>query len=98
MEKSHSLSITADNLKNTTIKYRDAFDFLSKHIHQKNPHSTNPKPVTNTRIGDPKLNIHGGSYHIEDSEYESFLRLYADDVLVKKKKEYLSEFMIGLKT
>ena len=94
MEKSHSLSITADNLKNTTIKYRDAFDFLSKHIHQKNPHSTNPKPVTNTRIGDPKLNIHGGSYHIEDSEYETFLRLYADDVLVKKKKEYLTEMQL----
>ena len=89
MEANHSNTITLDNnVKNTSIKYRDTFDFLSKHIHQKNPNSTNPKPVTNTRIGDPKLNIHGGSYHIEEGEYETFLKLYADDVLVKKKKEY----------
>lgn len=91
---SNSVSITADNLKNTTIKYRDAFDFLSKHVHQKNPHSTNPKSVTNTRIGDSKLNIHGGSYHIEDAEYDTFLKLYAEDVLVKKKKEYLTEMQL----
>jgi P4 family phage/plasmid primase-like protien len=92
MESPHS--VTANNLKNTTIKYRDAFDFLSKHTHQKNPHSTNPKPVTNTRIGDPKLSIHGGSYHIDDSEYDIFLKLYAEDVIVKKKKEYLTEIQL----
>jgi hypothetical protein len=76
------------------IKYRDVFDFLIKHTHQKNPNSTNPKPVTNTRIGDQKLSIHGGSYHIEESEYETFLKLYAEEVLVKKKKEYLTEMQL----
>jgi len=94
METTHSVTINNDNIKNTSIKYRDTFDFLSKHAHQKNPHSTNPKPVTNTRIGDPKLSIHGGSYHIDDSEYETFLKLYADDVIVKKKKEYLTEIQL----
>ena len=95
METQHSTNAyLTDNSKNTVIKYRDAFDFLSKHTHQKNPHSTNPKPVTNTRIGDPKLNIYGGSYHIDDSEYETFLKLYAEDVIVKKKKEYLTEMQL----
>lgn len=94
METMHSVTINNDNIKNTSIKYRDTFDFLSKHVHQKNPHTTNPKPVTNTRIGDPKLNIHGGSYHIDESEYETFLKLYADDVIVKKKKEYLTEIQL----
>ena len=94
MDTMHSVTINNDNIKNTSIKYRDTFDFLSKHVHQKNPHTTNPKPVTNTRIGDPKLNIHGGSYHIDESEYETFLKLYADDVIVKKKKEYLTEIQL----
>jgi P4 family phage/plasmid primase-like protien len=94
MEEHHSSLNTNENVKNTAIKYRDVFDFLSKHIHQKNPHSTNPKSVTNTRIGDPKQNIHGGSYHIDDSEYETFLKLYAEDVIVKKKKEYMTEMQL----
>jgi hypothetical protein len=77
--------------KQMGVKYRDVFDFLSKHIHQKDLPTTNPKPVTNTRIGDPKLNIHGGSYHIPDSDYPTFLDLYAKEVIVGKKKEYLTE-------
>jgi hypothetical protein len=77
--------------KKQTIKYRDVFDFLSKHVHQKDLPTTNPKPVTNTRIGDPKSNIHGGSYHIPDSEYATFLDLYVKDVITGKKKEYLTE-------
>jgi len=74
-----------------TAKYRDLSDFLSKHIHQKDLPTTNPKPVTNTRIGDAKLGIHGGSYHITDAEYSTFLELYAKDVIIGKKKEYLTE-------
>jgi len=77
--------------KQIGVKYRDVFDFLSKHVHQKDLPTTNPKPVTNTRIGDPKLNIHGGSYHIPDSDYPTFLDLYAKEVITGKKKEYLTE-------
>lgn len=92
MDSQHSATVNNNNnVKPASMKYRDYTDFLSKHIHQKNPNSTNPKSVTNTRIGDPKLNIHGGSYHIDDAEYDTFLKLYAEDVIVKKKKEYLTE-------
>jgi len=76
---------------NNNVKYRDVFDFLAKHVHQKDLPTTNPKPVTNTRIGDAKTSIHGGSYHIPDCEYAAFLQLYAKDVIVGKKKEYLTE-------
>jgi P4 family phage/plasmid primase-like protien len=82
------LKLASDNV------YRDVFDFLSKHVHQKDLPTTNPKPVTNTRIGDAKMNIHGGSYHIPDSEYKTFLDLYAHDVLTGKKKEYLTEMQL----
>ena len=33
-------------------------------------------PITNTRIGDKDLNIFGGSYHIPDNKYETFLNIY----------------------
>jgi len=77
--------------KKLVVKYRDVFDFLTKHVHQKDLPTTNPKPVTNTRIGDSKLSIHGGSYHIPDADYSIFLDLYAKEVIAGKKKEYLTE-------
>jgi REP element-mobilizing transposase RayT len=67
--------------------YRDINDFLSKHYVQKG----SDKPITNTRIGDKEHGIGGGSYHIPDSEYSTFLKLYHRDVIVPKKKEYLTE-------
>ena len=90
MESQNSSAII-ESKKLSIVKYRDVFDFLSKHVHQKDLPTTNPKPVTNTRIGDSKLNIHGGSYHIPDSEYAQFLELYAWEVITGKKKEYLTE-------
>lgn len=94
--ESHQNNVADSNniINNKMIKYRDLYDFLSKHVHQKNPNSTNPKAVTNTRIGDPKLSIHGGSYHIPEEEYDLFLELYAEEVIVKKKKEYLTEMQL----
>jgi len=89
MESDHSTAVSIP--KKLAIKYRDVFDFLSKHVHQKDLPTTNPKPVTNTRIGDAKLNIHGGSYHIPDADYPLFLDLYAKEVITGKKKEYLTE-------
>jgi P4 family phage/plasmid primase-like protien len=86
-----SSSTAASQSKKISVKYRDVFDFLSKHVHQKDLPTTNPKPVTNTRIGDAKLSIHGGSYHIPDSDYPTFLELYAKEVLIGKKKEYMTE-------
>jgi P4 family phage/plasmid primase-like protien len=89
MESDHSTAVSIP--KKLAIKYRDVFDFLSKHVHQKDLPTTNPKPVTNTRIGEAKLNVHGGSYHIPDADYPQFLDLYAKEVITGKKKEYLTE-------
>lgn len=71
--------------------YRDITDFLIKHTIQKGTQTTNPKTITNTRIGDKEQNIFGGSYHIPESEYSTFLALYYRDVVAVNKKEYLTE-------
>ena len=77
--------------KGAAREYRDVFDFLSKHTINNDIQTTNPKPITNTRIPDAKTGIHGAKYHIPDSEYALFLDLYAEDVVKTKKKEYLTE-------
>ena len=92
MESNSSVADPAP--KKIIVKYRDTADFLSKHTHQKDLPTTNPKPVTNTRIGDPKQSIHGGSYHIPDSAYPTFLDVYAKDIIAGKKKEYLTEMQL----
>jgi len=80
--------------KNVGIKYKDLYDFYTHHYYKDDPTSTNPKPKTNTRIKDEKLNIKGGCFYIPDNEYELFLSLYAEEVFTKKKKEYFTEFQI----
>ena len=78
---------------NATALYRDFNDFLIKHTIRKDEgNTTATKPIiTNTRIGDKSSNIYGSSYHIPENEYSTFLYLYNRDVLVPKKKEYLTE-------
>ena len=53
-------SAANNSLKKIINNYRDTYDFLSKYSIPKNVdlNSTNPKPITNTRIPDIKLNIH----------------------------------------
>lgn len=92
MEVINSAAESTNILKNTGIKYRDLYDFLVKHYNKTEPNTTNPKPNTNTRIGEAGLDIKGGVYHIPENEYELFLSLYAEEVFTKKKKEYLTEF------
>ena len=46
---------------------------------------------TNTRIGDKTLKIYGGSYHIDESEWESFIELYYQKVFGDGALEYLTE-------
>lgn len=67
--------------------YKDLADFLDKHSVKKG----DEKPITNTRIADKTQNIFGGSYHIPDEDYSTFLSLYNREVIVGKKKEYLTE-------
>ena len=66
--------------------YADIHDFLAKHAIYKN-NDGNKKVITNTRIGDSKRGITGGSYHISDAEYSTFLNLFYRDIVSKNKKE-----------
>src|SRR5210317_813034 len=70
--------------------YADFYDFLAKHSVYKTNDSSK-KTITNTRIGDTKKNIHGGSYNVSDAEYPTFLKLYYRDIVAKNKKEYFTE-------
>jgi P4 family phage/plasmid primase-like protien len=61
-------------------------DFLIKHAAK-----NSGLPHTNTRMPDNDSGNYGGSYHISDEEYPDFLRLYANEVLIKNHEEYLTE-------
>jgi hypothetical protein len=52
-------------------------------------------PITHTRIGEPSLNIYGGSYHIPENKLDPFYTLYYDNVFVKGYNEYLTETQNG---
>lgn len=76
-------------MENHQVKqYKNLFEFLQDHKYDKNKHNDGP---THTRIGDSKKNIAGGSYYIDDNQYELFMNLYYNDVFTKKKKEHLTE-------
>jgi P4 family phage/plasmid primase-like protien len=52
--------------------------------------------ITHTRIGNPTLGIFGGKYHISDENKTQFYQIYFNDVIVNKKKEYLTEKQIEI--
>jgi P4 family phage/plasmid primase-like protien len=79
--------VTAPASKN--IKYKDFHDFMFKHLIKKEDKSE--VQPTHTRIGDSSLGIHGGSYHIPEEEYELFMKLYYDHVIIKNTPEDLTE-------
>lgn len=87
-------------------KYNNFQDFLIKHSVKKPKSSDNlanvainaagaeliePKTPTHTRIGDQANGIYGGSYHIPDDEYLTFMQLYHREVITKNAMEYLTE-------
>lgn len=47
--------------------------------------------ATHTRIGDDSKGIFGGSFHIPDEEWFTFMQLYYNDIIKKGKPEYLTE-------
>jgi len=87
MENNQSGAEKTQSIIPTISSYRDINDFLSKHYVQKG----SDKEITNTRIGDKEFGIYGGKYHIPESEYPTFLKLYHRDIIKTKKKEYLTE-------
>ena len=89
MMESHN--INSSKIIPDITDYKDYYDFLSKKIIKKRTDSNNTVTITNTRIGDSKSGISGGSYNIPDCEYEIFMDLYYRDIILKNKKEYLTE-------
>lgn len=77
--------------QNVVTKYAGFNDFMMKHLIKKGDPATNNRPITNTRIGDKDSQIYGGSYSIQETDYQTFLQLYAKDILSTNKKEYLTE-------
>lgn len=66
--------------------------FLQEHLIKKNNgEEDESKPITNTRIPCPEQKIFGGSYHIPEDEYETFMKIYYLECFKKGKKEYLTE-------
>ena len=66
-------------------------DYLNR-FYIKKEEITDEKPITNTRIGGGQgSGISGGTYHIPESEYESFMRKLYQDVIRTGAKEYLTE-------
>ena len=76
MSKKHTNTFTSANGNS----YRN---FMNKHrITEENKDAN--RPCTNTSMV-------GGSYHIPPSDYDEFLRLYTQDILMKNQPEYLTE-------
>lgn len=50
-----------------------------------------PREITNTKIGNQKHGILGGSYHIPQNEYNEFLDIYYNEVLAQGGKEHFTE-------
>lgn len=47
--------------------------------------------ITHTRIGSKELNIYGGSYFVSDDKRDEFYNKYYEQVIVKRRQEYLTE-------
>lgn len=82
-------------MENQIIPKSNSWASLTDFLRQHQVKETGLKQ-THTRI--PKFNkktsapeIYGGSYHISDSEQETFMNLYYNEILSTKKKEYLTE-------
>jgi P4 family phage/plasmid primase-like protien len=73
---------------NAKKNYKNLTDFLINHVVKKGDKNC---VITHTRICNKENNIYGGAYTIEENEYEEFMDLYYEDVLIKNKNEYLTE-------
>ena len=76
--------------KSKMSKYQNILEVLKPYFRS----SKDDLKPTNTRIGDKKLNIMGGSYVIPDEKYTEFLNEYYDLVVFKKSTEYLTEIQL----
>ena len=82
----HEHTINRDFVDDNISNKMSLESFLNTHSVKKD----SGLQITNTRIGD-KSSIYGGSYHIPDEDYKTFLGLYHNNVFLKNKSEYLTE-------
>ena len=76
----------------SSSQYKDLNEFLAKHSAKNEGNRVGDSVVhTHTRIPDKEMNIYAGSYIIPNEELQTFYSLYYDSILVKKRKEYLTE-------
>ena len=73
--------------KKNTKKSKQFTQFQIDHCRKKE----DPREITNTKIGNQKHGILGGSYHIPDDEYGDFLDIYYSEVLATGGKEHFTE-------
>jgi len=73
--------------------YNNLSDFLKHHQTVKSDATKSEKSEspTHTRIGNSKLNVHGGSYNIPKEDIHEFMKLYHKSVFIDKNLEYLTE-------
>jgi P4 family phage/plasmid primase-like protien len=83
--------VTEDQGSSKKKKYSNVNEFLYEYRFSKKNDTSGTKQSTHTRIGDDSANIHGGSYHIPDEDYETFMKLYFNSVVKKNKVEHLTE-------
>ena len=76
-------------MTSSSSSYNTLNEFL-KH-HQASKTVGENKSPTHTRIGQPKLQIYGGSYIIAKEEMSNFFQLYHKSIFLEKKMEYLTE-------
>jgi P4 family phage/plasmid primase-like protien len=79
-------------LNNTIIRNpgKQYSDFLNSHYVSKDDN----KPFTNARMPDKKNGKKGASYHIDENEYQEFLKMYAKEIIVKNISEHLTELQL----
>jgi P4 family phage/plasmid primase-like protien len=86
---------TIDKPKASTVTIKAPAKSFSDYLNRfyiKKEDITDEKPITNTRIGGGQgSGISGGTYHIPEPEYESFMQKLYKEVIRTGAKEYLTE-------
>ena len=72
----------------TPISSKMLDKFLAQFVYDKNIHKDGH---TNTKIGDKKLKISGGTWRIPNDRYSEFLNVYYNECIANKKKVYFTE-------
>ena len=93
MEKNPKVKEKSLVISNTTTIRKPAkqySDFLNSHYVKKEDN----KPFTNARMPDKKNGKAGASYHIDENEYQEFLKMYAKEIIVKNIPDHLTELQL----